>query len=104
MSRPPVTTSTFAAILARTAGCRYVFPATRVPLRIRGTTVAREASVVQHSRVSPARSGVFGMKWSERHAPSQPVRSTCSQSWRTAAQVAFVMIEKSMKRMVRGLL
>jgi hypothetical protein len=50
-----------------------VLPETIVPRRIFGTTAASAASVVQHSMVSPTRSGVFGMKWSVTQAASQPL-------------------------------
>jgi len=62
MRRPPEMMSMLAAILARTAGWRYVLPETIVPTRIRLVSAASAVSVVQASSMSPTRSGVFGMK------------------------------------------
>src|SRR5207247_1665448 len=68
MSRPPEMMSTCAAILATTAGWRYVLPETIVPMRRRGTIALSAASVVQHSIMSPVRAGVEGVMARDRLA------------------------------------
>ncbi len=67
--------STWAAILATTAGWRYVLPRTIVPTCIRGTTAASALSVLHASSIAPSRSLVLGMKWSVTQAMSQLVDS-----------------------------
>ncbi len=55
--------------------------------RIRGTAAARPAMTDQHSMVSPSRGagpGPFGMKWSAKYTPSQPV---CSQ-WVASSRIS----------------
>src|SRR6266700_2363667 len=99
MSRPPEMMSMLAAILASTAGCRYVFPETIVPTRIRFVSAASAVSVVQASSMSPTRSGVFGMKWSVTQAASQPVSSAWRHSAETSFHVVLPMLEKMAKRM-----
>src|SRR5258706_337747 len=53
MRRPREMMSTLAAILASSAGWRYVLPLTIVPTRRREVRPASAASAVQHPRVSP---------------------------------------------------
>jgi hypothetical protein len=80
--------STAAAMLASTAGWRYVTLVTNVASFTRGTVAARAAMIDQHSRVSPSSgvaSGPFGMKWSAKYTPSHPVRSQCSASSRISS-------------------
>src|SRR5688572_13755322 len=66
-----------------------------LPKRMRGTTAASAASVPRHSRLSPTLSGVFGMKWSVRHAASQPVASACRVRLWTPSQVMLPSPMKS---------
>ena len=61
-SRPPEMMSTCAAILATTAGWRYVLPSTIVPTRMRGTSAASALSVLHDSSMAPSRSLVFGQE------------------------------------------
>jgi hypothetical protein len=90
--------STWAAILATTAGWRYVLPSTIVPTRIRGTSAASALSVLHDSSIAPPRSLVLGMKWSVTHAMSQPDRSRCCHSSSTPDQVCAPMLVNRPKR------
>ena len=91
--------STWAAILATTAGCRYVLPSTMVPTRRRGTRVASALSVLHASSMAPSRSRVLGMKWSVTQAMSHPVASRCRQRSSTPDQVWLPMLVNRPKRM-----
>src|SRR5262245_25708662 len=91
--------STCAAILATTAGWRYVLPSTMVPTRMRGTRAESALSVLHDSSMAPSRSRVLGMKWSVTQAMSHPVASRCRQKSSTPAQVWAPMLVKMPKRM-----
>src|ERR1051325_6919334 len=56
---------------------------------MRGTSAASAASALTHSRLSPTASAVFGMKWSVRHAASQPVASAWRVRLSTPSHVVF---------------
>jgi hypothetical protein len=78
VNRPPLTWSTVTAMLATTAGWRYVLPRTRVPIRMRGTAAASAATRDPASSVGVSMGigpSALGMKWSAIHAPSHPVAS-----------------------------
>ncbi len=105
VSRPSLIWSIAAAMLARTAGCRYVTLLTREPSCTRGTAAASAAITDQHSSVGPSTGSgpwPFGMKWSAKYTPSQPVCSQCVASSRISLK-DWAAVGQMLKRM-RGIL
>ncbi len=63
-ARPPEMWSIVAAMLAASAGCRYVTPVTSMPTRILVVWAASAAIMVTPSKQGPSGSPKIGMKWS----------------------------------------
>ena len=93
--------STVAAMLASTAGWRYVFPVTSTPTWTRSTHAAMPAIVVQPSRRGDKLRSPSGMKWSGTQTPSHPVRSACA-AVRTSSLEDCSIASQMLNRMRRG--
>jgi len=101
-SRPPERWSTVTAVLASTAGWRYVFPVTMQPMRTRVVASAMAASIVQASKTSSSGSPPIPAKWSKSQQWSKPASSAIRQTARSSSAVVPCPESLSPTRNVTG--